>query len=314
MESPSAPKKVFVSYARKDRKFALRLVRDLRAAGVTVWIDTAIQGGDSWVKKLDEGLKASKEVFLIVSPRSKASIWVEREVIAAFDRNMLVTPVVSRKCGQWSLINNLQSIDFKEWYEEGFAKLMKRPVPHRPLGRRALILLNKISRPLLAVLAILIGIAVYEWFWSPSITSFNVAGDNTAAIVAHVRNRGGRPSVLMGTTFKLNFGNLPIETQPLVLLDPKSESLIPGHSERDVLLATRGGPKDNIMAHMLTPKKKSEDSYFSIDDIGPLLPSANIAVTARVRESDDHVYTRSSGEFPAERIKNFILEVYPHVP
>jgi len=302
VQPSDAPRKVFISYARQDRRFALRLTRGLRAKGVTVWIDTEIQGGDDWLTKLNEGLQASDEVFLILSPRSKASQWVKREVLAAFNRGKHVTPVLYRKCGGWDLIGDVEPIDFTEWYDEGFAKLLHDKPKPRTFWRSSLILLNKISRPLLAVLALGIGIAAVAYFRTPSNTTFSVLSGDKSGIVVRVRNQGGRPSILMGSSFRLSFGSLPIETEPLVLVHPETHSRIAGHSDDQIILL--GTVK------LLTPKMKDEESYFSWCDIEPLLPSAKLTLTAQVKESDDRLHTRSD-EFLAERIKTFVKEAFP---
>jgi hypothetical protein len=44
----------FISCAREDAALALRLARDLRSAGVRVWIDQiAIRAGDTWDRAVD---------------------------------------------------------------------------------------------------------------------------------------------------------------------------------------------------------------------------------------------------------------------
>ena len=48
--------RIFVSYARRDgAELALRLEKDLTAAGFGVWGDTArLHGGESWTVKIEE--------------------------------------------------------------------------------------------------------------------------------------------------------------------------------------------------------------------------------------------------------------------
>ena len=142
-EAPGKPRKIFISYARKDWKFASRLAHDLRAKGMTIWIDTGIQGGDTWLKKLDEGLEASEEVFLVASRRAKASIWVPKEVLAALKRHMPVRPVKLRSYGTWTLIDDLKEVDSRGRYDEALAELIRETPPRRTLWRQVLILLNK---------------------------------------------------------------------------------------------------------------------------------------------------------------------------
>jgi hypothetical protein len=108
--------------------------------------------------------------------------------------------------------------------------------------------------------------------------------------------------MLFGSSFKLSFGSLPIETEPLVLLQPEKHIRIAGHSDEVISLMA-----DN----MLKPKIKSEDSYYSREDIAPLLPGAKLTLTAQVKESDGRLLTRSE-VFPVERIQNFVLEESPY--
>jgi hypothetical protein len=158
------------------------------------------------------------------------------------------------------------------------------------------------SRPYLAILAFGIFIAACTYFLSPSNTSFIVSGDDPSAIVVRLRNRGGRPSTLIGSSFRLDFGNLPIEPEPLVLLQPEKYSRIAGHA--DVILHLTA---DN----MLKPKMRDEESYFTETDIRPLLSGAKLTLTAQVKESDNRFHTRSE-QFLGKRIQNFVLEEFPN--
>lgn len=304
-EATGKPRKIFISYSRKDQKFALRLADDLRAEGMTIWIDTGIQGGDTWLKKLDEGLEASEEVFLVASPRAKASVWVPKEVLAALNRDMPVRPVKIRSYGTWTLIGDLQCIDSRGRYAEALAELTRDTPPHRTLWRKVLILLNKSwdFRPYFAVLALSIAIAASVYVLSPSNTSLSIAGGDASGIVVRVRNRGGRPSLLVGSSFKLDFGSLPIETEPLILLRPEKALRIPGHGNLELSL------KDD---ELLRPKVRNAKSYYSVDDVLPHLAGAKITLRAQVKESDDRVRTLTE-VFPGERIREFVLEAFPYV-
>lgn len=61
---------VFVSHAWEDKKsFANKFVKELRKLGVRVWYDSEqIQWGDSIRKKIDDGIKKSRFVVVILSP------------------------------------------------------------------------------------------------------------------------------------------------------------------------------------------------------------------------------------------------------
>jgi len=297
------PRKVFISYAREDEKFALRLKHSLEAERVAVWSDTEIHGGGEWMQNIEEALEASTEFFLIASPHSKASKYVRKELTSAIDDDKTIVPLKVHRYGKWPQIIDYQYIDFRGRYDEAFEELMCRTPPPRTLWRDVLIVLAKISdfRSLLTVFVIALAIAVTAcaYFLWPSNTSFSVSGgEKSIKVLLH--NRGGRPSMLMGSSFRLSFGSLPIEAEPLFLVHPETPSRIVGHSDAEI----------ELTAGTLTPQKKSEDCYFTKDDIEPLLAAAKVTLTAQVKESDDRLQTRSE-EFPAERIKNFILEVYP---
>ena len=301
----AARRKVFISYAHEDQDLATRLKGDLEGKGVRVWIDhSGIKGGDAWVKKIHEGLRVSNEVVFIDSPAARDSDAVQSELIIAKARIMRITPLqLGSNYEPWYLTATSQNIDFTD-YDDGFAKLMALPPPPWTLWRRVLILRNKVRayRAYLGVLIVAIAIVTYAYFFSPSNTSFIVTGDDKSAILVQVRNRGGRPSTLIGSSFKLDFGNLPIESEPLVLLQPEQYSRIAGHS--DVII--------HLTAHnMLDPKTRDEESYFTEADIRPLLSGAKLTLTAQVKESDHRFHTRSD-QFLGARIPNFVLEEFPN--
>ena len=57
MQSQEPPKSAFLSYARKDTQFALRLLYDLRAGGADLWIDQLdIKLGEHWDCAIEDAL------------------------------------------------------------------------------------------------------------------------------------------------------------------------------------------------------------------------------------------------------------------
>ena len=71
---------VFISYAAKDRERVLGLVKRLRNAGVSVWID---QGGIDisalWSQEIVNAIKTCKVMLLSISPQSTESKNVVKE-------------------------------------------------------------------------------------------------------------------------------------------------------------------------------------------------------------------------------------------
>lgn len=115
---------MFISYAREDVEFALRLADDLRSAGVAVWIDKRdIRRGARWDEEVERALVAHDEIVVILSPVSVASQHVMDEVAYALDENKRVVPVLYQPCKIPLLIRRVQYVDFTRSYEEGLAIL-----------------------------------------------------------------------------------------------------------------------------------------------------------------------------------------------
>lgn len=80
---------VFLSHSHADKPFARRLAADLRANGHSVWIDEAeINIGDSLIEKIRGGLDQVSHVCALLSRVSVASVWVQRELDIASNREI----------------------------------------------------------------------------------------------------------------------------------------------------------------------------------------------------------------------------------
>lgn len=67
-EKPSTD--VFISYARPDLDRVAPIVRELRAAGFSVWWDQMLEPGTSWEAQIDQQLEAAKAVVVVWSEHS----------------------------------------------------------------------------------------------------------------------------------------------------------------------------------------------------------------------------------------------------
>ena len=85
---------VFISYAAKDRERVLDLVKRLRSAGVSVWID---QGGIDisalWSQEIVNAIKTCKVMLLSISPQSTESKNVVKELALCSEREKPIIPV-----------------------------------------------------------------------------------------------------------------------------------------------------------------------------------------------------------------------------
>lgn len=85
---------VFISYAREDEDLVLPVVRLLRAAGATVFVDIEdIPYGGEWHSILLERLRDSERILVFWSANASRSDWVRREYLCAISEGLRVVPV-----------------------------------------------------------------------------------------------------------------------------------------------------------------------------------------------------------------------------
>jgi CheY-like chemotaxis protein len=129
--------KAFISYSSADREFARRLALDLKSNNVTVWLDEwEIRVGDEIRQKIEHGIIEYDYFVIVLSRRSVASTWVEKELNAAFMRevntkSIVVLPAKIEDCKIPPLISGKKYADFTESYEYGLQELLKVLAPPR---------------------------------------------------------------------------------------------------------------------------------------------------------------------------------------
>jgi hypothetical protein len=108
----------FLSYARADTQFALKLADDLRASGVDVWVDQYdINPSTHWDRAIEAALRDCAAVVVVLSPRAVASENVLDEVGFAIDHGKGVIPVLHEACNIPIRISRLQRVDFTGDYQ-----------------------------------------------------------------------------------------------------------------------------------------------------------------------------------------------------
>ncbi|HSG91810.1 MAG TPA: TIR domain-containing protein [Pseudomonadales bacterium] len=119
------PGKFFLSYARKDSDFALRLAKDLRDSGHPVWVDQLdIEPGTNWDRSVEAALDACVRVIVVLSPTSVASDNVLDEIALAIDEGKDVLPVLMAPSRVPLRLRRRQHIDLATDYDTGFAQLL----------------------------------------------------------------------------------------------------------------------------------------------------------------------------------------------
>lgn len=126
---------IFLSHTAVDKPFVRRLREDLLARGVPrVWLDEAeIEIGDSLIRKIDEGIKLSRYIAVVLSKRSIAAPWVNKELEIAMFREInsgevVVLPLLYESCELPEFLRGKMYADFSnpEEYEAVLAKLLRR--------------------------------------------------------------------------------------------------------------------------------------------------------------------------------------------
>jgi hypothetical protein len=85
---------VFISYSAEDRAWVSQFTEGLRKSGLTGFFDLAdVLPGDRWEKQMEQALRESKTLVVIVSPNSVQNSWMFFEVGAAIADRKRIIPV-----------------------------------------------------------------------------------------------------------------------------------------------------------------------------------------------------------------------------
>src|ERR1700690_3000853 len=75
---------IFISYSKKDIFFARHLRDLLQDNGFAVWMDeTKLIPSERWWPTIERNIESCGAFIVIMSPNSKESDWVEREILVA---------------------------------------------------------------------------------------------------------------------------------------------------------------------------------------------------------------------------------------
>jgi hypothetical protein len=120
---------VFISYAREDRDFAELLMRELSNVEVTSWIDSEqLRVGKDWQKQIDDAIKQSFALIVIMTPTAKESEYVTYEWSFAYGAGIEVIPLLRSPTQTHSRLENVQyfgSLPTICWWE-----LAHKSTPH----------------------------------------------------------------------------------------------------------------------------------------------------------------------------------------
>lgn len=116
---------LFISHSSKDPRQTDYLTNGLRAAGHRCWTDVAeIPDGSTWVREIEQGVRGCTALIVVMTERSRASEWVERETVLALE---LKKPVFVARFDDAPLPIHLitrQASDFRKRKSNALRKLL----------------------------------------------------------------------------------------------------------------------------------------------------------------------------------------------
>lgn len=116
---------VFLSYDHDDDLFADFARDSLEKRGVSVWIDNKIEGGDEWRNEIDEAIRGSDVLIVVLSPSSFESTYVTYEWGFALGIGRKVIPILHRKTDIHPRLDILQRHDFRSHRDGPWDKLVQ---------------------------------------------------------------------------------------------------------------------------------------------------------------------------------------------
>jgi sulfatase modifying factor 1 len=119
---------VFVSYSRMDNDVMRRIVTFLRKRGIKTWVDNEklTPGTPIWEEEIEKAIKGASAIIVVLSPDSKVSEWVRREISLADQNHKRIFPVLVRGDEDTSMSLRLitrQYVDLRRDEEKGLDSL-----------------------------------------------------------------------------------------------------------------------------------------------------------------------------------------------
>ena len=95
--SPTSVCDIFLSYSRRDSRLMRRVRADLRAEGFNVWTDENLKPGTpSWMHGIEDAIGSAMCIIVLLSPDSRKSEWVEKELSTAKIHRKQIIPLLVR--------------------------------------------------------------------------------------------------------------------------------------------------------------------------------------------------------------------------
>ena len=122
---------IFLSHTSIDKPFVEKLAKDLNNLGINVWYDKyQIKVGESILWKIDEGIRESEYLGIVISKEALKSEWVKTEIMSAWQKQVeqkgnFVLPIYYRECEIPLFLQGIKYADFRSDYKQGLGDLVK---------------------------------------------------------------------------------------------------------------------------------------------------------------------------------------------
>ena len=110
----AVPGHIFLSYAREERDWALKIIALLEGAGLKVWWDGLLEGGENFLPTTEAALESADCVLVLWSRNATESHWVRDEAQSGRERQCLV-PVSLDGALPPLGFRQFQTIDASRW-------------------------------------------------------------------------------------------------------------------------------------------------------------------------------------------------------
>lgn len=122
---------IFLSHTSIDKPFVEKLAKDLNNLGIDVWYDKyQIKVGESILWKIDEGIRESEYLGIVISQEALKSEWVKTEITSAWQKQVeqkgkFILPIYYRECEIPLFLQGIKYADFRGDYKQGLEDLVK---------------------------------------------------------------------------------------------------------------------------------------------------------------------------------------------
>ncbi len=122
---------IFISYSHADKAFVNKLASNLVKHDAHVWVDTwELNVGDSILNRVQEAIRDSSALLIVLSKASVASEWCKKELSAGLmreldEKRVVVLPVLVEDCEIPVFLREKMYADFRKDFKTGLKALVE---------------------------------------------------------------------------------------------------------------------------------------------------------------------------------------------